>query len=183
MIVVERPVCFHRRTGLVDCSKAGPMFKLQNFLKRYVWDEETTPYFTRVANLSRSQADSELFFFAIMYSVLFGVATFTSITGQAPYGVSNNAAIYCFTIVAGAVLVGTVKNMYAAIYVASAPVVVILALLIFGFPGKMVLVDQLVLIVIDLVLLRYMWRVITICRVYKMLPNRAPQNKTRRRLF
>lgn len=159
------------------------MFKLQNFLKRYVWDDETTPYFTRVAKLSRSQADSELFFFAIMFAILFGVGTFASITGQAPYGVSNNAAIYCFTIVAGAVLVGTVKNVYAAIYVASAPVAVILALIFFGFPGKMVLIDQIVLIVIDLALLRYMWRVITICRVYKLLPHRAPENKTRRRLF
>ena len=160
------------------------MFKLQNFLKRYVWDDETTPYFTRVANLSRSQADSELFFFAIMMSVLFGVATFTSITGQAPYGVSKHAAIYCFTIVAAAVLVGTVKNAYAAIYTASVPVIVIGALLIFGFPAKMALVDELVLLVIDLVLLRYMWRVIMICRVYKMLPHRAPDNKTpRRRLF
>jgi len=84
------------------------MFKLQNFLKRYVWDPETTPYFTAIAKLSRSQADSELFFFAIMASVLFGVGTFTSITGQAPYGVSKAAAIYCFTIVSAVVLVGTV---------------------------------------------------------------------------
>jgi len=38
------------------------MFKLQNFLKRYVWDPETTPYFVKVSNLSRSQADNELFF-------------------------------------------------------------------------------------------------------------------------
>lgn len=159
------------------------MFKLQNFLKRYVWDEETTPYFTRVANLSRSQADSELFFFAIMMSILFGVGTFTSITGHAPYGVSNNAGIYCFTIVAAVVLVGTVKTVYAAYFATSAPVVVLGALLFFGFPGKMVLIDQLVLLVIDLVLLRYMWRVITICRVYKMLPRRAAENKTRRRLF
>jgi hypothetical protein len=159
------------------------MFKLQNFLKRYVWDDETTPYFTKVANLSRSQADSELFFLAIMFSVLFGVATFTSISGQAPYGVSQAAAIYCFTIVAAAVLVGTVKNVYAAIYTASAPVAVIGALLLFGFPDQMVLVDEIVLLVVDLALLRYMWRVITICRVYKILPNRAPENKTRRRLF
>ena len=65
------------------------MFKLQNFLKRYVWDPETTPYFTAISKLSRSQADNELFFFAIMFSVLFGVGTFTSITGQAPYGVSR----------------------------------------------------------------------------------------------
>ncbi|MDE0809075.1 MAG: hypothetical protein OSB69_07045 [Alphaproteobacteria bacterium] len=159
------------------------MFKLQNFLKRYVWDDETTPYFIKVANLSRSQADSELFFFAIMLAILFGIATFTSITGQAPYGVSQAAAIYCFTIVSAAVLVGTVKNFYAAIYTASVPVVVILALLFLGFPKKMVLIDQVVLVAIDLALLYYMWRVIMICRVYNMLPRRAPANKTRRRLF
>jgi hypothetical protein len=47
----------------------------------------------------------------------------------------------------------------------------------------MVLVDQLVLLAVVLAMLRYMWRVITICRVYKLLPRRAPQDKTRRRLF
>ena len=79
------------------------MFKLQNFLKRYVWDPETTPYFVKVSNLSRSQADNELFFFALMAAILFGMGTFTSITGQAPYGVSKAAAIYCFTVVSAVV--------------------------------------------------------------------------------
>ena len=45
------------------------MFKLQNFLKRYVWDPETTPYFVKVSDLSRSQADNELFFFALMAAI------------------------------------------------------------------------------------------------------------------
>jgi len=159
------------------------MFKLQNFLKRYVWDAETTPYFTAVSKLSRSQADSELFFFAIMASVLFGVGTFTSITGQAPYGVSNEAAIYCFTIVSAVVLVGTVKNVYAAIYSATAPIIVVAGLFLFGFPEKMALIDELLLLFIDLVALRYMWRIYTICRVYRMLPHRPVENRTRRSLF
>ena len=159
------------------------MFKLQNFLKRYVWDSETTPYFTAISKLSRSQADSELFFFAIMGSVLFGVGTFTSITGQAPYGVSKIAAIYCFTIVSAVVLVGTVKNIYAAYYAVSAPFVVLGTILLYGFPTKMELVDELVLLAIVVCIARYMWRVITICRVYKILPTREPENQTRRRLF
>ena len=159
------------------------MFKLQNFLRRYVWDDETTPYFTAVSKLSRSQADSELFFFAIMASVLFGVGTFTSITGQAPYGVSNEAAIYCFTIVSAAVLVGTVKNVYAAMFTATAPIIVIVSLFLFGFPEKMALIDELLLLFVDLVALRYMWRVYTICRVYRLLPHRPAENRTRRRLF
>jgi hypothetical protein len=159
------------------------MFKLQNFLKRYVWDPETTPYFTAISKLSRSQADNELFFFAIMSSVLFGVGTFTSITGQAPYGVSKVAAIYCFTIVSAVVLVGTVKNIYAAYYATSAPLVVLVTLFVYGFPAKMELIDELVLLVIVLCVARYMWRVITVCRVYSILPTREPENRTRRRLF
>jgi hypothetical protein len=159
------------------------MFKLQNFLKRYVWDPETTPYFTGISKLSRSQADSELFFFAIMASVLFGVATFTSITGQAPYGVSKVAAIYCFTIVSAVVLVGTVKNIYAAYYAASAPLAVLGAIFLYGFPVKMELIDELVLLVIIICTARYMWRVITMCRVYSILPHRTPEHQTRRRLF
>jgi hypothetical protein len=159
------------------------MFKLQNFLKRYVWDDETTPYFTAVSKLSRSQADSELFFFAIMMSVLFGVATFTSISGQAPYGVSNYAAIYCFMIVSAAVLVGTVKTIYAAMFTASAPLVVLGAVFFFGFPENMALVDELVLLAFLLLVLRYIWRVVTICRVYAILPHRPVENPSRRRLF
>ncbi len=159
------------------------MFKLQNFLKRYVWDAETTPYFTDVSKLSRSQADNELFFFALMASILFGMGTFTSITGQAPYGVSKIAAIYCFTVVSAVVLVGTVKTVYAAIYAASAPLIVLGAVFIVGFPPKMELIDELVLLAILLCCVRYMWRVILICRVYSLLPKRAPENPSRRRLF
>ena len=159
------------------------MFKLQNFLKRYVWDAETTPYFTNVSKLSRSQADNELFFFALMASILFGMGTFTSITGQAPYGVSKIAAIYCFTVVSAVVLVGTVKTVYAAIYAASAPLIVLGAVFILGFPSKMELIDELVLLAILLCCIRYMWRVILICRIYSLLPKRAPENPSRRRLF
>ena len=139
--------------------------------------------FYRNLKLSRSQADNELFFFAIMSSVLFGVGTFTSITGQAPYGVSKVAAIYCFTIVSAVVLVGTVKNIYAAYYATSAPLVVLVTLFVYGFPTKMELIDELVLLVIVLCVARYMWRVITVCRVYSILPTREPENRTRRRLF
>ena len=158
-------------------------FKLQNFLKRYVWDPETTPYFVSVSKLSRSQADNELFFFALMAAILFGMGTFTSATGQAPYGVSKIAAIYCFTIVSAVVLVGTVKTIYAAVYASSAPVAVLGAVFVYGFPPKMELVDELVLLAILLCCIRYMWRIILICRVYSFLPRRTPENPSRRRLF
>ena len=159
------------------------MFKWQDFLKRYVWDDETTPYFTPVPKLSRGQADSELFFFALMSTVLFGIATFASMTGHAPYGVSKVAAIYCFTLVTAVVLVGTIKNVYAALYATAAPLVVLALVFLFGFPERMVLIDELVLLVVVLGMFRYMWRVIRICRHYPVLPHRPVQNRQRRRLF
>jgi len=57
------------------------------------------------------------------------------------------------------------------------------AVFLYGFPAKMELVDELVLLAIVVCLARYMWRVITICRVYTILPTREPENQTRRRLF
>ena len=159
------------------------MFKWQDFLKRYVWDDETTPYFTAVGKLSRSQADNELFFFALMSAVLFGFGTFASMTGHAPFGASKVAAIYCFTIVTAVVLVGTVKSAYAAMYAASAPVLALGAVFLFGFPEQMALIDELVLLAVMIAFFRYMWRVIRICRAYSSLPHRPVQNRQRRRLF
>ena len=118
-----------------------------------------------------------------MAAILFGMGTFTSITGQAPYGVSKAAAIYCFTVVSAVVLVGTVKTIYAAVYAASAPVIVFFAIFFFGFPEKMALVDELLVLLILLCSIRYMWRIILICRVYSLLPKRAPEIPSRRRLF
>ena len=118
-----------------------------------------------------------------MAAILFGMGTFTSITGQAPYGVSKVAAIYCFTIVSAVVLVGTVKTVYAAVYSATAPVIVLVMIFLFGFPEKMELIDELVVLVIILSSIKYMWRIILICRVYSILPKRAPENSSRRRLF
>ena len=54
---------------------------------------------------------------------------------------------------------------------------------LFGFPEKMELIDELVVLVLLLASIRYMWRIILICRVYSILPKRAPENSSRRRLF
>jgi len=45
----------------------------EKLVKRYVWNDERTPYFTRVANLSRRQAHYELFGYALFAGILSGV--------------------------------------------------------------------------------------------------------------
>ena len=45
----------------------------EKLVKRYVWNDERTPYFTRVAKLSRRQAHYELFGYAIFTGVVFAV--------------------------------------------------------------------------------------------------------------
>ena len=48
----------------------------EKLVKRYVWNDERTPYFTRVANLSRRQAHYELFGYALLVGVFGGVLAF-----------------------------------------------------------------------------------------------------------
>ncbi len=45
----------------------------EKLVKRYVWHDERTPYFTRVANLTRRQAHYELLAYEIFMGVLAGV--------------------------------------------------------------------------------------------------------------
>ena len=71
----------------------------------------------------------------------------------------------------------------AAVYSATSPVIVLVMIFLFGFPEKMELIDELVVLVLLLSSIRYMWRIILICRVYSILPKRAPENSSRRRLF
>ena len=159
------------------------MMDWQGYLKRYVWDDETTPYFVPVPKLSREQADNELFFFAVMLAVLFSVLTLAAITGKLPYGKSEIGAVYAFSVVVGAALLGTTRHVYAAAYCAGAPLSLMCVMFFAGFPPQTVLVDELVFLAVLLLLLRYCMRVIRITQIYATLKSRPPKNKPRRKLF
>ena len=108
----------------------------ERFVKRYVWNDERTPYFTRVANLSRRQAHYELFGYALFVGVLSGVLSLASLSSEMPHGNSPQASLYAFTVCCAAILLGATRHPWAALWCASAPLAALADFALYGFhPG------------------------------------------------
>jgi hypothetical protein len=141
-----------------------------SFIKKYVWDENKTPYFVPVQKLSKSQAEHELFSYTFFVALLFAVIAIISLTENAPHGKSPAVALYAFSVSCSAVLFGITKHVYAAYYFAMAPLAVLAYFFGVGFPPNLATIDKLVLIAITLGLLRYSMRVVAIAKAYPHMP-------------
>lgn len=151
------------------------------YIKRYVWDDDTTPYLVPASKMSKGQADNEVFFYALLMAVFFAVVSLASVSGEAPYGRSNPAGGYAFSVVTAAVLLWMVKHVWAALWCATAPLVGLGAMFLLGFPQKMALLDELVVLAITLAIFRYSFRIIRICQAYPALPVRPMKGRRRKR--
>ncbi len=124
------------------------------FIKRYVWDDTKTPYFVRVAKMTKVQANYEIFSYSLFLAVLFAVISVASLSDQAPQGQSDVASIYAFCVVCGAIVLGMTKSSAAAHVCASAPLAALLYFLIEGFHPGLGTIDKWVLVAATLGLLR-----------------------------
>jgi hypothetical protein len=143
----------------------------EKYLKRYVWDHDKTPYFIRVANLNRRQAEYEILAYALLVGFLFALLSIFSLSSHAPMGRSVGASLYSLTIVMGCVLLGSTRHYYAAIYCALAPLAIVIFLAVNGFPPKLAFIDQ---VVIGTVLLgwgAYALRFLAVVKRYPYMPD------------
>ncbi len=143
----------------------------ESFIKKYVWDDEKTPYFVATQKLNKRQAEHELFSYTFFIAVLFAVISIISLTETAPHGKSFTLALYAFSVSCGAVLLGVTKHLYAAYYVALAPLATLAYFSLGGLPPNLAAIDKLVLVVIALAFLRYSMRVVAITKAYPHLPD------------
>jgi hypothetical protein len=67
-----------------------------------------------------------------------------------------------------------IKHVWAAWYCGAAPVMLLLYLLVYGFPAGLAAIDHFVLIAFALIWLRYAYRVVGIAKAYPEMPERAP---------
>ena len=144
----------------------------QSYIKRYVWDDTKTPYFVAVDRLNRTQADHELFSYTFFIGLLFAAISVISLTENAVYGRSVPVAIYALSVSASAVLFGLTKSVGAAHYLALAPVVALATIAYLFFGGiavDLAAMDQLLILVVALGLLRYSMRVVAIAKLYQGL--------------
>jgi hypothetical protein len=148
----------------------------EKHFKKYVWNDDKTPYFTPVAKLNRSQAGNEITIYAVFIGTLFCVVAVLANTGALPHGRSFAVALYAFTMVCAAIVFGFTKHYSAAWYCGLAPVAALIYFFLFGFHPSSGTVDHVVILVIVGLWLRYSWRVITIGKHYEDMPEPGKQS-------
>ena len=134
----------------------------EKLVRRYVWHDERTPYFTRVANLTRRQAHYELLAYAVFMGVLSGV-----IAVAAP---SNWVSLYAFSICCAALLLGMTRHPWAAIWCAWAPLAALVGFALEGFHPGLETAEKTLLVVAALAALAYSRRLVAVARAWPQLP-------------
>jgi hypothetical protein len=152
-------------------DKSGDRMSWDKFVKRYVWDDTKTPYFVRVAKLTKVQAGYELFSYSLFLGILFAVISVVSLSDQAPQGRSDVVSLYAFCVVCGAIVLSMTKSSAAAHVCASAPPAALLYFFLEGFPPGLGEIDKWVLVGAALGLLGYSLRVVAMAKFYPNMPD------------
>ena len=145
------------------------MMEWEKLFRKYIWNEQTTPYLTPVPNLTRRQADNEILFYCWFHAILLGMISILSLRGG-PDGRSLGVSYYGFTVVCASVLFGILKNYTAALFMSATPLVGLAYLLLYGLESERPAGDTLIVTIILLLFLRYSFRIINIARAYQFLP-------------
>ena len=148
--------------------------------KKYVWDDDKTPYLTPVCALNRRQASNEIYIYALFLGTFFCATAVLANTGALPHGRNFGVALYAFSVLCAAVVLGFTKHRMAAWYCALSPIAVLLYFYVFGFHPKLSGIDHVIILVFVAAWLRYSWRIVTIGKHFEDMPepdgNRPPND-------
>jgi len=139
------------------------------YIRKYVWNDQKTPYLVPVHQLNRTQGRSELLTFSVLLAVFCMVIAIASLLGQAFQGQSVGVAVYTFTIFSAATVLGATQHPLAAIYCSTAAPVTLFYFFFYGFPPNLHLIDELLILALAVMLLRYSFRVVAIAKAYPFL--------------
>lgn len=140
------------------------------FVRRYFWDDETTPYLVPVAKLHRGQAKHEIFAYVLFVSILYGAVMLLAMGASSPYANSFGASLYAFVVVCAALILGVTRNHFAAGACVLAPVGGLVFSLSFDIHPDLGSWDRVLLIGLSLVWLRYSMRLMQIARRFREMP-------------
>lgn len=139
---------------------------MDKFFRKYVWDDERTPYLVSVARLTKRQIEYELRFYAVFSGVLFGLVSIASLSSSLPHGDARGVSLYAFTLVCAALLLGATRSVWAAFYCASAPLAVLLYFGLFGFHPNLGGADKTLVVLAAVLWVCYGGRLIAIARAH-----------------
>jgi hypothetical protein len=141
----------------------------EKFVKRYVWNDERTPYLTRVANLTRVQAHYELFGYSLLMGVLFGILSVMTLSGKLPHGGAAIVPVYAFTVCCAAVILGFTRHPWAALWCAGAPLAVLAYFGYWGFHPNLEAGDKVLMVAVVVAWLLYSRRVVAVAQAWQRL--------------
>lgn len=146
----------------------------EKYVRKYVWDDRSTPFLVPVEKLTQAQAKKELFLFAIFLSTPFALLSAAAGTMAVHNGGIGYALItlYAVSIVTASGYTTLARKRNVAIYCGTAPLVMLLYFIVSGFPPKLHLLDHAIMITAILCWLRYTFRIVSIVGAYSRLrPN------------
>jgi hypothetical protein len=138
----------------------------EKLFKRYVWHDERTPYLTRVAALTRVQAQHEIFGYALFMGVLAGILAVVTLSPALPHRGAAVVPVYAFTVCCAAVILGFTRHPWAALWCALAPLAALLYFAAWGFQPGLEFGDKALLVVVALGGLLYSRRLVAVARVW-----------------
>ena len=149
---------------------------LDKYFKKYVWDDERTPYLVPVARLSRNQASYELHFYALFVGVLCAVVAVLALSSRLPHGSAAIVSLYAFTVVCAAVLLGMSRHPWAAFWCATPPLAGLAYFAVYGFHPNLGTQDKILLVIAMIAWLLYCRRLLAVARAYASLPPASSAN-------
>jgi len=144
---------------------------MDKFFRKYVWDDQRTPYFVSVARMTRAQAGYELLFYAVFTGVLFALVSVIALSDRLPHAGAHGVSLYAFTQVCAALLLGASASHWAALYCSTAPLAGLLYFALFGFHSNLGADDKTLLVVAMVLWVVYCRRLVAIARAYASMPN------------
>ena len=141
----------------------------EKLVKRYVWDGERTPYFTRVAKLNRTQAQYELFGYALLVGVLGAVLSVASLSTELPHADAGGVSLYAFSVCCAAVLLGATRHPWAALWCAGAPISLLAYFAVWGFHPALETMEKSLLVGMVAAWLLYSPRSVAVARAWQRL--------------
>ena len=147
-----------------------------HYLKKYVWDDDKTPYLISVDKLTKTQAKNEVFIYALFLSVPAALLGAAVLGHSLEHGLGSLAwaGIYALSVCIAAGWLHLSKSPLAAFYSMPVPMVILAYLLLQGFHPRLGWIDQLLIVAVLLLWLRYTFRIAAIARRYDAMPD-APR--------
>ena len=142
-------------------------------MKRYVWDDERTPYLVKVPKLSRFQANKELLAYGIFLGTVFSVVTLIFFGrfkgGGGEFYLLFSA--YGFAVTIAAYLLVQGKRVRTARFLHSVPFAIMAFVSLDGIQPPLPWVEKSFLLTVSILWVIYSFRVVAICRAYPGMGN------------